>query len=81
MSLQEEDNLENREPAHSVTREIHLDRGILKIGADSYFAAHLSVLGVDDVELRQLELPLVPHGHGWVVPAVAHLGHGVGDYK
>ena len=53
----------------------------MKIGADSYFSAHLSVLGVDDVKLRQLELPLVAHGHGGVVPAVAHLGHGVGNYK
>ena len=53
----------------------------MKIGAESYFSAHLSVLGVDDVKLRQLELPLVAHGHGGVVPAVAHLGHGVGDYK
>ena len=25
VSLQEEDNLENREPAHGVTREIHLE--------------------------------------------------------
>ena len=33
----------------------------------------LSVLGVDDVELRQLELPLVPHGQGGVVPPVADL--------
>ena len=39
----------------------------------------LPVLGVDDVELRQLELPLVPHGQGGVVPPVAHLGAGVGD--
>ena len=51
------------------------------MGADSYLAPHLSVLGVDDVELRQLELPLVAHGHGGVMPAVAHLGHRVGDYK
>ena len=42
-------------------------------------AADLSVLGVDDVELRQLELPLVPHGQGGGVPPVAHLGAGVGD--
>lgn len=45
------------------------------------FIPHLSVLGVDDVELRQLELSLVSHSHGGVVPAVAHLGHWVGDYK
>ena len=45
------------------------------------FISHLSVLGVDDVELRQLELSLVAHSHGGVVPAVAHLGHWVGDYK
>ena len=45
------------------------------------FIPHLSVLGVDNVELRQLELSLVSHSHGGVVPAVAHLGHWVGDYK
>ena len=42
-------------------------------------AADLSVLGVDDVELRQLELALVAHGHGGVVPPVGHLGHRVRD--
>ena len=51
------------------------------MGAESNLVPHLSVLGVDDVKLRQLELPLVAHGHGGVVPAVAHLGHRVGDYK
>ena len=40
-------------------------------------AADLSVLGVDDVELRELELSLVTHGHGGVVPPVGHLGHQV----
>ena len=42
-------------------------------------AADLSVLGVDDVELGQLELSLVTHGHGGVVPPVGHLGHRVRD--
>ena len=41
----------------------------------------LPVLGVDDVELRELELPLVAHGQGGVVPPVADLGTGVGDWN
>ena len=40
----------------------------------------LPVLGVDDVKLGELQLPLVPHGQGGVVPVVEHLRGRVGNY-
>ena len=51
---------------------LHLTRGVPG-------EVDLPVLGVDDVKLRQLELPLVAHGQGGVVPPVADLRAGVGD--
>ena len=40
----------------------------------------LPVLGVDDVKLGELQLPLVTHGQGGVVPVVEHLRGWVGNY-
>ena len=53
---------------------LHLPRGVPG-------EVDLPVLGVDDVELRELELPLVAHGQGGVVPPVTDLGAGVGDWN
>ena len=53
---------------------LHLTRGVPG-------EVDLPVLGVDDVKLRQLELPLVAHGQGGVVPPVADLRAGVGDWN